>query len=98
VEEALYKHPSVLEAGVIGVPDPVYGETVAAFVVLRKSQAIAPKELRRFAGQYLADYKLPEQILFLEELPKGPTGKVQRRALREMLPESADPQRAAAHR
>lgn len=98
VEEALYKHPEVLEAGVIGVPDPIYGETVAAFVVLRRSQTIAPQELRQFAAQYLADYKLPEQILFLEELPKGPTGKVQRRALREMLPESADPQRAAAHR
>ena len=98
VEEALFKHPAVLEAGVIGVPDPIYGETVAAFVVLRKSQTIPPQELQQFVAQYLADYKLPEQILFLEELPKGPTGKVQRRALREMLSESADPQRAAAHR
>jgi long-chain acyl-CoA synthetase len=96
VEEALYKHPAVLEAGVIGAPDPIYGETVAAFVVLRKSQTMTPQELRQFAAQYLADYKLPERILFLEELPKSPTGKVRRRALREMLPESADPQQAAA--
>lgn len=98
VEEALYKHPAVLEAGVIGVADPIYGETVAAFVVLRRNQTIAPQELRQFAAQYLADYKLPEQIFFLEEMPKGATGKVHRRTLREMAPASADSHRAAAHR
>jgi acyl-CoA synthetase (AMP-forming)/AMP-acid ligase II len=54
--------------------------------------------LRNGTAQYLADYMLQEQILFLEELPKGPTGKVQRRALREMLREFADPQQAADHR
>jgi long-chain acyl-CoA synthetase len=85
VEEALYRHPAVLEAGVVGFPHPVYGENVAAFVVLREGHTVDPPELRRFARQHLADYKVPEEILFLKELPKGPTGKVHRRTLKEML-------------
>ena len=85
VEEALYQHPAVLEAGVVGAPHPVYGETVAAFVVLRKGQRVDAQSLRLFAQRHLADYKVPDNILFLEELPKGLMGKVHRRALKEML-------------
>jgi long-chain acyl-CoA synthetase len=85
VEEALYKHPAVLEAGVIGVPDPVTIERVAAFVVLRDGHATNSDELCAFARQHIADYKAPEEIHFLKELPKNPVGKVQRRALKEML-------------
>jgi long-chain acyl-CoA synthetase len=82
VEEALYHHPAVLEAGVIGMPDPVYGERVVAFVSLRSP--VTEEELRQFARTRLADYKVPERIRFLPELPKGITGKVQRRDLKEM--------------
>ncbi len=85
VEEALYLHPAVLEAGVVGAPDPLYGERVVAFVVARNGQAVDEEAMHAFARQRLADYKVPEQIIFLEELPKGPSGKVQRRALKEML-------------
>ncbi|MBV9742121.1 MAG: AMP-binding protein, partial [Acidobacteriia bacterium] len=85
VEEALCRHPAVLEAGVVGRPDALYGEVVVAFVVLRQGATAEPQQLRSFAQEYLADYKLPESILFLEALPKGPTGKVQRRALKEMI-------------
>jgi long-chain acyl-CoA synthetase len=85
VEEALYKHPAVLEAGVIGVPDPGTIERVAAFVVLRDGHATNAGELCAFARQHIADYKAPEEIHFLKELPKNPVGKVQRRALKEML-------------
>ena len=85
VEEALCRHPAVLEAGVVGVPDPVYGEKVAAFVVLRAGHSADVTELKRFTQQYLADYKLPEEIRFLNELSKSPTGKVHRPTLREML-------------
>ncbi len=85
VEEALYRHPAVLEAGVVGAPDPLYGERILAFIVLREGHTVDPRELRRFAQQYLADYKLPEEIRFLKELPKSPTGKVHRRTLKEML-------------
>ena len=85
VEEALYRHPAVREIGIIGQPDPVYGEVVVAFVVLRQGQTADDVELGQFARQHLADYKVPEKFVFLEDLPKGPTGKVFRRALKEML-------------
>jgi long-chain acyl-CoA synthetase len=85
VEEALYKHPAVLEAGVVGIPDPIYGERVVASIVLREGQTVDPQELRQFAQKLLADYKLPEDILFLKELPRSPVGKVHRRTLKEQL-------------
>ena len=90
VEEALYHHPAVLEAGVIGMPDPVHGETVIAFVALREGLSADEQELRTFVRGRIADYKTPERILFLPALPKGLTGKVQRRALKDMVIESPD--------
>jgi long-chain acyl-CoA synthetase len=85
VEEALYQHPAVLEAGVVGMPDPVYGELVAAFVALREGMAVDEAGLQAFARERLADYKTPERIFFVPELPKGLTGKVDRRSLKERL-------------
>jgi long-chain acyl-CoA synthetase len=85
VEEALYKHPAVLEAGVVGIPDPVTIERVAAFVVLRDGHAATADELCAFARLHIADYKAPEEIHFRKELPKNPVGKVQRKALKEIL-------------
>ena len=85
VEEVLYHHPAVREVGVVGQPDPVYGETVVAFVALREEASADTEELREFARNSLADYKIPEKFVFLPVLPKGLTGKVQRRALKEML-------------
>lgn len=84
VEEALYQHPAVLQAGVIGKPHPVYGEQVVAFVSLREGHEMGEQQLMDFAGKHLADYQTPERILFLPDLPRGPTGKVQRRALKEL--------------
>ena len=84
VEEALYQHPAVLEAGVIGAPDPVSGEKVIAFVALRDGLAAGEEELRHFIRLRIADYKVPERILFLAVLPKGATGKVQRRTLKDL--------------
>jgi long-chain acyl-CoA synthetase len=85
VEEALYQHSAVLEAGVVGKPDETYGETVVAFVSLRPGAVADEAELREFVRRRLADYKTPENIFILAELPKGPTGKVFRRALKERL-------------
>jgi long-chain acyl-CoA synthetase len=85
IEEAIYKHPAVAEVGVIGEPDDHWGEVVVAFVALRPEQRVNESELLAFARGHLADYKVPSRIAFLPVLPKGVTGKVQRRALRECL-------------
>jgi long-chain acyl-CoA synthetase len=84
VEEALYHHPAVLEAGVIGMPDPAHNEKVIAFVALRDGQTAAEKELIDLVRSRIADYKTPERIIFLPALPKGLTGKVQRRELKDL--------------
>jgi len=85
VEEALYTHPAVLEAGVIGKPHEVWGEVVLAVVALREGMSANELELREHARKTLADYKVPEHIHFMATLPKGVTGKVHRKALREAL-------------
>jgi long-chain acyl-CoA synthetase len=85
VEEPLYQHPAVLETGVIGMPEPVHGEKVIAFVALRDGFTATEAELRDFVRTRIADYKVPERILFLPSLPKGLTGKVQRRELKDMM-------------
>lgn len=82
VEAVLYQHPAVREVGVAGRRDDIWGEVVVAFVVVRSGQAITEAELIAFTRQRLADYKTPERVIFRDELPKGPTGKIQRRALR----------------
>jgi long-chain acyl-CoA synthetase len=82
VEAVLYQHPAVAEAGVVGRPDHLCGESVVAFVTLRPGQAVTEAELIAFARERLADYKTPESVIFRAELPKSPTGKIQRRALR----------------
>ena len=84
VEEALYQHRAVLEAGVIGVPDAVHGEKVIAFVALRDGLYANERELRDLVRSLIADYKVPEQVIFLPLLPKGLTGKVDRRALSDL--------------
>jgi long-chain acyl-CoA synthetase len=88
IEEVLYDHPAVLEAGVIGAPDalPARGEQVVAFVRLREGMMATESELRAYASEQLADFKVPAKIIFSEALPKGITGKIQRRALKETLP------------
>jgi len=89
VEAVLYEHSAVSEAGVIGCPDSVWGEAVVAYVALRPGRSIAESELISFARERLADYKTPERILFLSQLPKGPSGKIQRRALKEFQKEKS---------
>lgn len=82
VENALSSHPAVREAAVVGVPDDILGEEVAAFVV----GDVEPEELAAFVKERLASYKYPRRIEVLDELPRGPTGKVLREALVVDLP------------
>jgi long-chain acyl-CoA synthetase len=84
VEEALLRHAAVAEAGVAGAPDPVCGERVIAFAVLCEGGSAEEGELREFCRERLADYKVPDRVIFLSSLPKGITGKVQRRALKDL--------------
>jgi fatty-acyl-CoA synthase len=82
VEEAIYQMPEVLEAAVIGVPDPRFVEAVAAVVVPRPGAALTPDAVIRFAGQRLARFKTPRYVVIAETLPKNASGKILKRELR----------------
>ena len=85
VEEVLYQHPAVKEAAVVGVPDAYRGETVKAFLVLKEGYEgeVSEEELKAFARERLAAYKVPKLWEFRKELPKTAVGKILRRRLRE---------------
>jgi acyl-CoA synthetase (AMP-forming)/AMP-acid ligase II len=85
VDETLLEHPAVAEAVTFAVPHATLGEDVAAAVVLRPNADATPKDIRQFAAGRLADFKVPRQVLIVEQLPKGSTGKVQRIGLAEKL-------------
>jgi 2-aminobenzoate-CoA ligase len=87
VEEALLRHPDVREAAVIGVPDEERGHLVRAFVVLREGVAddeATARRLRDFTKSVIVPYKCPREIRFLPEMPRTPTGKLQRFRLRDI--------------
>ncbi|MGN1401447.1 MAG: fatty acid--CoA ligase family protein [Bacillus sp. (in: firmicutes)] len=84
VEEVLFAHPDVVEAAVVGVPDPEQGEAVQAFIVLG-DQAVTEEEIRAYCKEHLARYKNPKFIEFMEELPKNTTGKILRRNLKDIV-------------
>jgi long-chain acyl-CoA synthetase len=83
IEEVLYEHPAVAEAAVVGIPHDSLGEEVGAAVALKKDAleegSVTPDELRDYVKARVAAYKYPRQVWLVDALPKGPTGKVQKR-------------------
>jgi long-chain acyl-CoA synthetase len=82
VEEVLYAHPAVAEAAVVGVRDPLMGEDVLAFVVLKAGARATPEAIAGFCQERLAKYKCPKQVRFVDALPKNAVGKILRKELR----------------
>ena len=85
IDRVLGDHPAVAEALAFAVPDETLGEDIAAAVVLREGASADEAELRAYVWMRLAAFKTPRRIVLLEEIPKGPTGKLQRTGLAQML-------------
>jgi fatty-acyl-CoA synthase len=85
IEQRLHDHPAVQEAAVVGVPDPEWGESLAAFVVLRAGQSATGEELGAWVKDALADFKRPRNFQFVESLPRTVTGKILKRELKARL-------------
>jgi long-chain acyl-CoA synthetase len=81
VEEVLYAHPAVREAAVIGVPDDEWGEEIGAAVVLKEGEDVDAETLRTYVKEQVASFKYPRRLWFVDDLPKGPTGKLLKREI-----------------
>ena len=89
IDEVLLRHPAVLDAAAVGIPDKHYGQEVIACVIRREGRACTEEELRAFCVERLGKYKAPKAIYFMAELPRGPSGKVQRLKLVELVSTAA---------
>jgi acyl-CoA synthetase (AMP-forming)/AMP-acid ligase II len=83
VENALYAFPKIEEAAVIGIPDPEWGQEVMAVVALKKGEKATPEEIIESTRKKLSSFKKPSYVVFVDELPRNPMGKVLKRVLRE---------------
>jgi long-chain acyl-CoA synthetase len=81
VEEVLYEHPKIREAAVVGVPHDEWGEEIGAAVVLHEGEELGPEEVSAYVKERIAAYKYPRVVWFLDDLPKGPTGKILKREI-----------------
>ncbi|MCI0506938.1 MAG: long-chain fatty acid--CoA ligase [Gammaproteobacteria bacterium] len=85
VEEVVYQHGSIAEAAIIGVPDAVHGEEVIAVVALKPGRQLEHEQLEQFCREHLAAYKVPRRTIIMDSLPKGPTGKILKRLIKEQI-------------
>lgn len=83
IEEVLFRHAQVLEAAVVGLPDPIWGEEVCAFIVLKEGVQADPVEFIEYCKTRLADFKCPRKVVFWRQFPKTATGKIQKGKLKE---------------
>jgi long-chain acyl-CoA synthetase len=81
VEEVLYEHPKIREAAVVGVPHDEWGEEIGAAIVLHEGEELAPEEVSAYVKERIAAYKYPRLVWFVDDLPKGPTGKILKREI-----------------
>src|SRR3954462_8357016 len=88
IEEVLYEHPAVREAAVVGIPHDELGEEVGAAVAFKEGESVDKDELQKFVKDKVAAYKYPRRIWFVDELPKGPTGKILKREIEVPAPTS----------
>jgi acyl-CoA synthetase (AMP-forming)/AMP-acid ligase II len=89
VEDTLYACPGVLEAAVIGLPDPVWGEKVTAVVVKKEGEWCDSHDIIRFCKQRMASFKAPKEVIFSDRLPKTGSAKIHKYKLRQMYGSSA---------
>lgn len=85
IDEAVLKHPAVLDAAAVGIPDANYGQEIMVCIVLKPGATCSEAEMRNFCIQELGKFRTPKSILFMEDLPRGPSGKVQRLKLLDLL-------------
>ena len=90
IDDVLLTHPAVKQAVAFAIPHPSLGEDVAVAIVIHAGCTVSSQELRQFAASHLIEFKVPRQIVFVSEIPKGPTGKVQRIGLSEKLKRELD--------
>jgi fatty-acyl-CoA synthase len=83
IEEVLYGHPKILEAAVIGLPDPDWGERIHAVVALKEGESLSEQEVIDYCKRYIASFKKPKSVEFVDRLPRSPAGKVLKRILRK---------------
>jgi long-chain acyl-CoA synthetase len=85
IDEAVYKHPAILDAAAVGIPDDDYGEEIMCCCVLKPDCECTEEELREHCQEHLGDFKTPKVIKFMDDLPKGPSGKIQRLKLPDLV-------------
>jgi acyl-CoA synthetase (AMP-forming)/AMP-acid ligase II len=83
IEEVLYRHPKILEAAVIGLPDPVWGEKVHAVIAVKDGELLNEQDVINYTKENLSSFKKPKSIRFVDRLPRSPTGKVLKYVIRE---------------
>ena len=89
IEEALYSHPAVLEAAVVGMPDPVFGEEICAVIQLKPGAQATEEEIRAHAARFVTKFKVPAKVVFESALPRASTGKISKRDIRAQLARGA---------